>query len=884
MTKSKRDLDKFLLKHKRQPEKDYTHTAITNYPINIGGSYTITGSNYNTFLDLYYNSVLRDKNPCHLTESHTDFSPILIDLDFRFPLDTSDRKYNIDFIENFISIYIDLVKDILDVNNISIHVFVHEKTTFKVDAEKGFVKDGIHIIIPNIVTTPKVQYVLRYKMLQNENIKYMMDSIGAINDLNDIIDIRVIEKNNWQMYGSCKPDHEAYKTTHVYDFTQKKYKEIPLDTFTDKQLLHLFSIRNKSSKDITPIKEESLEDFDKLFNSLPDQHKMKKRKRTVVRKKKKSPTKAKDTVCNTESFNKIKALVGILDKKRADNYQSWIEIGWCLHNIDETLLSVWEEFSEHSSKYKKGECKNEWDYMDNDGLGMGTLYMWAKEDNYGKYKEITSNDLRKYLLKGLSGTNTDIAYLMYQMFKDDFVYAKKKVWYQFRNHKWVKVDEGISIKKKISNEVLNEYLRLSTSYSHSAMKLDDADPQKELALETIKKISQIMLKLKNTNFKKNVLEECNELFYIEKFEETLNNNVNLIGFENGVYDLENDLFRKGIPEDYISYTTGIDYEVYDEDDVLIEEVRNFVQQVLPIKDVREYVLTLFSSFLDGKITGEKFHIWTGSGGNGKSKIIELFQHSFGDYCCQLPSALITQKRARAEACNPVLVRTKGKRFACLQEPEGNDKINVGLMKELTGGDKIIARGLHQDPIEFKPQFKMVLTCNDLPEVSTSSNDDGTWRRIRAVHFPSKFLENPDPKNPFEFPIDESLSQKLPEWGPAFVYILFQYYKDYKKYGIYEPDSVKKHTREYKESSDQFSQFFNERIVTTDTENSGLSIHIDDAYYQFQEWYKLSFGNVRPPSRKELQTNLAKKYGTLGSSTVIFKNIYWADGDENNDTI
>ena len=26
---------------------------------------------------------------------------------------------------------------------------------------------------------------------------------------------------------------------------------------------------------------------------------------------------------------------------------------------------------------------------DEAGLGMGTLYMWAKQDNYGKYKELT---------------------------------------------------------------------------------------------------------------------------------------------------------------------------------------------------------------------------------------------------------------------------------------------------------------------------------------------------------------------------------------------------------------------------------------------------------------------------------------------------------------
>ena len=80
-------------------------------------------------------------------------------------------------------------------------------------------------------------------------------------------------------------------------------------------------------------------------------------------------------------------------------------------------------------------------------------------------------------------------------------------------------------------------------------------------------------------------------------------------------------------------------------------------------------------------------------------------------------SLITQKRGRAEGATPALAMTKGKRFACFQEPEGDESINVGLMKELSGGDTLIARGLHKDPIEFKPQFKMVLTCNVLPDIN-----------------------------------------------------------------------------------------------------------------------------------------------------------------------
>ena len=80
----------------------------------------------------------------------------------------------------------------------------------------------------------------------------------------------------------------------------------------------------------------------------------------------------------------------------------------------------------------------------------------------------------------------------------------------------------------------------------------------------------------------------------------------LIGFNNGVYDLEKGIFRDGIPEDNISYSTKINFEEYMDDELYINEVNTFIQQVLPNRDIREYVLTLMSSFLMAKLRVRSF--------------------------------------------------------------------------------------------------------------------------------------------------------------------------------------------------------------------------------------------------------------------------------------
>ena len=243
--------------------------------------------------------------------------------------------------------------------------------------------------------------------------------------------------------------------------------------------------------------------------------------------------------------------------------------------------------------------------------------------------------------------------------------------------------------------------------------------------------------------------------------------------------------------------------------------------------------------------------------------------------------LLTQKRAASNACTPELVKNKGKRFITLQEPDDDEEIHVGAMKELTGGDKIQARALHQAPIEFKPQWKIIMTSNVLPQVS--ANDNGTWRRIIVTEFISKFVDKDDldPGVDNQFPIDYDLSTKMKMWPEAFMWMLIQEYHNYKKNGLKEPPEVRKNTDAYKQESDSFLQFIYESLEESITDK----IKVDDAYHVYREWFKNSGNNAKPPQKKDFIKNVSKKYGNPNSRgywkgiTFINKNTDDGDGED-----
>ena len=259
--------------------------------------------------------------------------------------------------------------------------------------------------------------------------------------------------------------------------------------------------------------------------------------------------------------------------------------------------------------------------------------------------------------------------------------------------------------------------------------------------------------LKKTTTKANIMKEASELFYDKDFLNKLDKNPYLLGCNNCVIDFKEKLHRKGKHDDYMHKSTNLTYkplEYYEKhNSQVIDEINEFFAQLFPNESLRGYMWEHLASTLMGTNENQTFNIYTGSGANGKSKLVELMSIVLGEYKGTVPISLVTQKRTNIGSTSSEIYSLIGTRYAVMQEPSKGDKINEGIMKELTGGDPIQCRALFKDSVTFIPQFKLVVCTNTLFDIV--SNDDGTWRRLRKVDFESKFTHNPynDPKFPVE---------------------------------------------------------------------------------------------------------------------------------------
>lgn len=848
----------------QKPTDKPTVTDIT------GGSFHIPSEKMDTFYVNYAKAISEGKKLTYLETPNRelDYGVVKVDFDFRYPGDNGlKRMYTKDTIKSIASVYQNTIKKYFNIDEYGLTCFVTERTSpYKIEKEDK-IRDGFHLFF-NIGLPYSFQYVLRNIVIDAITENGLIESVGTLNPVQDVVDKSVVETGNWFIYGSRKTNLEPYLLTMELDHNGE---ELDIRRWKLIDLIKTFGIRKEIEKATYISKELELEIKDRAPVKIKANG-LAKIKKVALEKQLSLSTSL------PENCEHIRALVNILSEERRDSYKPWFELGACLFNIDSRLLTVWIDFSKTSPKYEEGVCQKFWNGFKKDNLGIASLNYWAKLDNPQEFEKIRRNGVRYKLEQSIrTPSHFDIALVVHDMFKHMFVCVspKYKTWYRFNGNHWEESELGMCVRGVLSREVATEYLRYANECNQKIMQLNasnDVDSESgndnivKALEEKVKSANKIASSLKTTTYKDCVVKEACELFMDSTFMEKLDNNLMLIGVKNGVIDLEKREFREGRPDDYVGKKCNINYIPCDMNDADYREKLNFVEdffkKILPIEGVRKYLLHRFASCLEGT-NDQHFPILSGTGGNGKTILLEFMQEIFGEYACSISSTVFTQKSGSASAASPEIARIRGIRLISAEETEEGSTINVAKVKEYTGGSKITPRKLFGDVEEFKPQAHWFLVCNNIPKIT--SDDGGTWRRILIVEFPSSFVDDPTDERfegiPYVFKKDETVGQKLYECREVFFsYLFHHYYNEYKTQGNVEPHEVKMATNNYRQENDLFFQYIKERII----KNPLSILKISEGYGDFKYWFKEAGLDAKIPSNKEFKKYFEKKFGQYGS--------------------
>jgi putative DNA primase/helicase len=175
-------------------------------------------------------------------------------------------------------------------------------------------------------------------------------------------------------------------------------------------------------------------------------------------------------------------------------------------------------------------------------------------------------------------------------------------------------------------------------------------------------------------------------------------------------DLRTNETRPHDPADRITKVSRAAYRTDSSD----SEWDKFLDRVLPNLEVRGFLQRYLGSALCGRVLEHKLAIWTGEGRNGKGVLYGAVNFAMGDYGESAePDLFMHKDNAHLTGEMDLL----GKRFVVVSENDKNMRLGEAKVKRLTGGDKIKARRMRQDFVEFEPSHTPVLVTNYLPKVS-----------------------------------------------------------------------------------------------------------------------------------------------------------------------
>lgn len=341
---------------------------------------------------------------------------------------------------------------------------------------------------------------------------------------------------------------------------------------------------------------------------------------------------------------------------------------------------------------------------------------------------------------------------------------------------------------------------------------------------------------RNHNKKVNMMKECEHLLPVTN--ETFDNDFDLFNVQNGFINLkagqlidhERSNFFTKISN--VEYTDKADCPKWDEflNDIFLgnQELVRFIQRAVGYS-------------LSGHTSEQVLFVLYGNGRNGKSVFLDILNEVFGNYSTNIQPQAIMASKNQSDA-SPEIAKLDGARLVTTTEPNEGERFDEGLLKQLTGGDRVSARKLYENEFEFTPQFKLWMATNHKPYVR--GRDEGIWRRFIIIPF--------DKQIPIH-EIDRDLTNKLKRELPAIMRWCVDGFLEWQRIGLAEPAIIKEQREEYRVEMDSISTFIEECCEV----DYKFKIAAGELFNAYDNWAKRN--NQHRMTNVKFATEVLKKY-------------------------
>ena len=295
--------------------------------------------------------------------------------------------------------------------------------------------------------------------------------------------------------------------------------------------------------------------------------------------------------------------------------------------------------------------------------------------------------------------------------------------------------------------------------------------------------------------------------------EDLDNDPELLATPSGVVDLGACEVRPADSADLCTKITRVSVDL----DAAAPRFDQFMLEVFPDSEIREHVRRFLGYSITGHSDEQKLHLWHGLGSNGKSILIRVMLHVLGSYAQTAAPELLIEKSHATHTTDRA--RLRGSRLVTTVETGEGRRWDMSTVKQLTGEDKICARFMHRNNVEFEATWAIIVATNHKPRIL--GYDRADWRRVLVIPFERTF----DPGDP-------RLFEKLKEEGPAILGWLCRAARDYLADGDLKiPDRVRAAVEDYRREQDVVGEFLEER---TELDPTGF-LERKKLHAQYFEW-------------------------------------------------